>query len=140
MNESDELRRLIVRNEGMRLKVYTCPSGKLTIGVGRNLEDVGLSNEEANLLLENDIRRCELELRALFSGFDGFAPARKAALLDMIFNLGRTRFMTFARMRAAVEHENWEAAADEALCSRWAAQVGRRAHADAEMLRDGEYV
>ena len=52
----------LVRHEGLRLKPYRCTAGKLTIGVGRNLEDKGISQQEAYELLENDIRECEVQL------------------------------------------------------------------------------
>jgi lysozyme len=53
---------LLVKHEGIRNKPYEDSVGVLTIGVGRNLDDVGLSHDEIYYLLKNDIRRCEKEL------------------------------------------------------------------------------
>jgi lysozyme len=52
----------LVRDEGMRTKPYHCTAGKLTIGVGRNIEEVGITEEEARYLLENDLGRVRDEL------------------------------------------------------------------------------
>ena len=59
----------LVRHEGLRLKPYRCTAGKLTIGIGRNLDDCGISQTEAYLLLENDIRNCEKQFWMRFLRF-----------------------------------------------------------------------
>lgn len=127
----------IKRHEGLRLKPYRDTVGKLTIGYGRNLEDAGLSPEEAEVLLRNDLFRCEAELReALGETYEALSPARKAALLDMIYNLGKTRFLGFKKMIAALKAGDFARAAAEMLDSRWAAQVGQRAQFLAEKMRE----
>jgi lysozyme len=60
----------LIKHEGLRLKPYHCPAGKLTIGVGRNLEDKGITEEEAVMLLENDIQECLKDLGTIFQAFD----------------------------------------------------------------------
>jgi lysozyme len=79
----------LVRHEGLRLKPYRCTAGKLTIGVGRNLEDKGISQQEAYELLENDIRECEVQLLTeipdIYLSLD---INRKVVLINMCFNLG----------------------------------------------------
>lgn len=120
---TDELRRQLIRHEGLELKPYRCTAGKLTIGVGRNIEDVGISRDEALMLLENDIRECHADLYRIFPAFHGIAPGRQYALVDLRFNLGPSRFRTFRRMIAAVQAKDWDAAADELIDSRWWHQV-----------------
>ncbi len=128
----------IKEHEGLRLKPYRDTVGKLTIGYGRNLEDVGLSPEEAEVLLRNDLLRCEAELREALGGtYEALSPVRKAVLLDMIYNLGKPRFLGFKRMIAALKAGDFSRAAGEMLDSRWAAQVGRRAQFLAEKMREG---
>ena len=56
----------IIKHEGLKLKPYICPAGKITIGVGRNIEDNGISEDEAMYLLNNDIKRCKTELMEIF--------------------------------------------------------------------------
>ena len=130
---ADDLR----RDEGWELKPYTDTVGKTTIGCGRNLDDVGISDDEARFLLENDIRRVWDELRAFLPEVDGLSEPRQRALANMLFNLGLPRFRGFENMLAAVRDGDFARAADEALDSRWANQVGARATRIADALRDG---
>ena len=54
---SEKLRAMLIRHEGLKLRAYLCPAGKITVGVGRNLEDAGISEKEALFLLDNDIEQ-----------------------------------------------------------------------------------
>ena len=121
------LRQMLERHEGLRLKPYRCSAGKMTIGYGRNLDDVGISEEEASYLLNNDIKRAEGDLISIFPYFSGFSKSRQDALLDMMFNLGKTRFLGFKKMIAAIKNDDWKEAKIQAMDSKWAAQVGYRA-------------
>jgi len=116
----------IIKHEGFKLKPYICPAGKLTIGVGRNIEDNGISEDEAMYLLENDIKRCESELREIFPNFDSLPENVRMALIDMDFNLGKPRFLTFKKLIQAVKEGDFKKAAEEAKNSRWCRQVGER--------------
>jgi lysozyme len=124
-------------DEDVRAKPYRDSVGKLTIGVGRNLDDVGLRPDEIALCLENDIAEAEADARVLFPGFDGLSANRRAVLVNMAFNLGRQRLAGFARFRAAVEARNFSVAAAEMLDSRWAEQVGIRARRLAQQMIEG---
>lgn len=144
------MRALIKRHEGLRLKPYLCTSGKLTIGYGRNLEDMGISEEEAEELLENDISRTLTELDDILERYCGVQPygarrtpwldppvssVRYAALADMLLNLGRPRFLGFRKMLEAIRFLDWDRAADEAEDSRWFRQVKTRGVTIVQMLR-----
>lgn len=133
----EAVRNDIVYDEGMLLKPYHCSAGKLTIGVGRNLEDNGISTEEALMLLENDISRAANELDRNMFGWRGFSEARQRALLNMCFNLGWPRMSGFKNMIAAIWADDWDTAAAEALDSYWASQVGSRAKRIAVLLKEG---
>jgi lysozyme len=130
---------MLIRHEGLRLKPYRDTSGKLTLGVGRNLEDVGITREEALLLLDNDIARVRHEVERAFAWFSRLNPARRDVVLNMVFNLGLSRFRRFRKVIAAIKARDWEQAAREMLASLWARQVGRRARELAEMMRRGKY-
>lgn len=132
-----ELINLLVTHEGLRLKPYRDPVGKLTIGVGRNLDDVGITEEEALYLLKNDINRVLGFLSTRYDWWSALTVNRKMALVDMCFNLGETRFRTFKRMIKALEQGDYEKAADEMLDSKWARQVKGRAQTLARMMREG---
>lgn len=135
-----DLQRLIEdlkRHEGLRLKPYRCTAGKITIGVGRNLEDVGISEAEAEFLLGNDIQNAEYDVEHIISNYDSLNDARQEVLVNMLFNLGASRFRKFKKFIAAVEAENWQDAKIQMLDSRWAKQVGQRAIELADRMESG---
>ncbi len=130
------LRDQLLLHEGLRLFPYTDTAGKLTIGVGRNLTDNGLSREEALLLLDHDIVTAITEC-AQFPWFAGLSDIRQRVIVDMMFNLGPARFKHFTAMITAVATGDYEAAAEQMLKSLWAKQVGQRAKTLAAMMRTG---
>lgn len=136
MNRQDALDQL-VQHEGLKLKPYRCTAGKLTIGVGRNLDDVGISVDEAMVMLDNDMTTAENELRARFPIVQSIDGPRYWALVNMTFNMGISRLSQFSNMWSAIGDGDWNRAADEALDSRWAKQVGNRSRQIADMLRGG---
>ncbi len=129
----------IIRHEGLRLKPYRCTSGKLTIGIGRNLEDNGISEAEAMLLLENDLKRVVHELTSNLPFYGNLEHERRHVLIDMGFNLGISRLLQFKKMLKALEAGNYSEAAKEMLNSKWAKQVGDRATELADVMRSGRW-
>lgn len=123
----ERLTKLLTLHEGEQLKVYRCPAGKLTIGVGRNLEDLGITVSESRYLLANDILRVARELDESFPWWRGFSDVRQAVLIDMCFNLGMPRLKGFRLMLAAIEGGDWSEAARQMRDSKWAADVKTRA-------------
>ena len=77
----------LIRHEGLRLKPYRCTAGKLTIGVGRNLDDNGITRKEAQSLLANDVNRAEAEVMRIVPQFHALDEVRQAVLIDMLFNV-----------------------------------------------------
>jgi lysozyme len=140
MIEMDNVIDQIKRHEGLRLKVYKCSAGKLTIGYGRNLEDRGLTEDEAKILLVNDVLavvegiRADRQKRLIF---DVVNPARQAVLIDMGFNLGVDGLFRFGKMWGALTRFDFDRAAAEMLESKWAQQVNRRAVELAAQMRTG---
>lgn len=130
------LRNELRRDEGVKNFPYYDTVGKLTIGAGRNLDDVGLSDEEVDFLLDSDISRVVKEL-AQFEWFPLLSPDRKRAIINMCFNLGITRFKKFKKMIKALEAGDYRKASKEALNSKWALQVGNRAKRIAVQIREG---
>jgi lysozyme len=134
--DRQQLRRDLIRDEGLRPRAYRDTVGKLTAGVGRNLEDVEFTAAEIDLMLETDIDRCVLDL-VKFPWFPLLDPVRQRALVNMRFNLGPKGFRGFFGMIKAIEQGEYGRAAQHMLASKWAVQVGRRAVRLAEMMRDG---
>ena len=120
-------------HEGFRSVVYPDPSEtNFVVGVGRNIQKKGISEDEALYLLRNDIQECTEDLFDIFDNFGDLSEGRRMALLDMRFNLGPGGFREFKSMIQAVQDSNFDLAAHEMKNSRWYKQVGYRA----ERLRD----
>lgn len=125
---------LVKKHEGFSQYPYRCPSGKLTIGYGRNLEDCGITQEEAEYLLEMDLDRHSEELDKVITW--AVPNDVYAVLMDMHYNLGHSKFMTFRKMLAALKMHDYKTAAKEMLNSKWAQQVPNRAQELATILEN----
>lgn len=128
------------RHEGVSRWAYEDHLGYITVGVGRCLDPeigLGLSDKEIDYLLQNDIERCYKELECL-SWFPDLDPIRQEALVNMVFNLGLTRFLQFKKTLAYLAEGRYPEAADEMLDSKWARQVKNRAIELSEMIRTGQ--
>lgn len=130
----------LIDHEGLELSLYKCTGDKWTIGVGRNLDDRGITEDEARYLLKNDIAIVEEELLRVKPSVADLDGVRQRVLVDMGFNLGLPILMKFQNMWAAIDDEDWIEAAEQMLDSRWAKQVGRRAVRLADAMRTGEWV
>jgi len=133
------IQEMLVRDEGLRLTAYKCTAGKTTIGVGRNLDDVGISAEEADMLLQNDLVHIEAQAQT-FPWYAGLDQVRQAVILSMLFNLGLRGFQGFTNTLKFIETGKYAQAATNMLASKWAKQVGQRANRLAEMMRSGVMV
>ena len=130
------------RHEGVRSHAYKCSENMITVGVGRNLDEnggIGLSDDEIEYLLMNDIERCDAELRATYDWYGSLGKPRRDAMINLSFNLGLTRLRGFVKAIEAMSREQYDVAADEFMDSRWAEQVGDRAVEVTELIRTGEY-
>lgn len=150
----------LIKHEGLRLQVYQDTLGIDTIGIGRNLEDRGISKEEldwmdyptidhvyeygiteadAVYLATNDVQIVEDELLRAHPCVDRLDSVRQLVLIDMAFNLGVPRLCKFKNMWAAVHEDDFATAAKEMLDSRWAKQVKGRATKLANAMHNGEF-
>ena len=126
MDNVDRLQEQLKRHEGVELMPYVDTVGKTTIGVGRNITDNGLRMVEVDFLLMNDVKDCMEEAKS-FHWYDGLSTARKAVIINMLFNMGLPRFNKFVKFQAALAEELYDKASTEMLDSKWAKQVGKRA-------------
>jgi len=133
-----KLKESIVKHEGKRLKPYKDTVGKLTIGVGRNLDDVGITYDECDYMLNNDIQRVFREARGQ-DWWDAVSDndARSRAMVELLFNVGGATLAKFKHALAALRNRDYGRAADEFLDSLWAKQVGARAITITKMIRNG---
>ncbi len=133
-----ELAADLERDEGNEQFPYMDTKGKLTIGIGRNLTDRGLSPEEINVLAANDIDIAVDELTRHVPWWTQMSEPRRRALANMFFNMGWPRLSGFKKMLAALEDRNYNLAANEALDSKWAREdVPERARRQVDLMRFG---
>jgi lysozyme len=158
-NKHDFIKKLIA-HEGLRLEVYKDSLGIDTIGIGRNLEDRGITKEEldwmdipnmaivhtmgiteadAMYLAENDVQIVEEELVRAHPCVNKLDAVRQLVVMDMAFNMGVPRLCKFKNMWNAIHEENYIAAAKEMLDSRWAIQVKSRSTKLANAMHNGEF-
>jgi lysozyme len=150
------LRGILILHEGVRLKPYDDKTGKtvrpgdelqgkLTIGVGRNLTDRGISTSEMNTLLNADILKAEAAARA-YDFYADLGEPRQAVVVSMIFNLGVAGFAKFRRTHKLIRAGKYEQASMEMVTDRhgntnpWAEQVGDRALHLAQIMRTGQWI
>lgn len=131
------LRSQLERHEGLRLKPYRDTVGKLTVGYGRNLDDIGITRDEADFMLDNDIDEAERYLETV-DEYNELDPIRQAVMVNMCFNLGFRGLMDFRKTWLAIARKDYVEAAKQMLDSRWARQVGARAQELAQIMRTGE--
>tara|TARA_R110000803_G_scaffold54423_1_gene111139 strand:+ start:119 stop:532 length:414 start_codon:yes stop_codon:yes gene_type:complete len=133
---------MLRKHEGVEKYAYKCTADKVTIGVGRNIDKsggMGLSDDEIDYLLSNDIKRVSAELIRAFPWYSELDEVRKDAMIDMCFNMGLPRLSKFKNSLAAMKNGDYDIAALEFLDSNWAKQVGSRSITITDMIRSGEY-
>lgn len=123
---TETLRARILRHEGLRLKPYRDTVGKLTIGVGRNLDDIGISTLEAMDLLNADINRATQGLTRALPWVDDLPPVAREVLIEMVFQMGLHGVLQFAQTLEAFRTREWRRAAKGMRTSRWATQTPAR--------------
>lgn len=142
-------------HEGCVLVPYICPAGKLTIGIGRNIDDNpftaeelrvigedwkhGITKQSAYYLCNNDIKRCIEELKKKLPMYENLDCERQYALIDLDFNMGWYRLSKFKKMFEALGTGNYKRAAEELLNSKYANQVGKRARRIAKLIETGRW-
>lgn len=120
-----DIKAVIKRHEGLRLKPYYDSVGVITIGWGRNLEK-GITQEEAEFLFTGDFYQAQRDLVDIFPNFLMWSEPVRTALMSMMFNLGKPRFTGFRKMIEAIEAGDWGRAVAEMEDSKWARQVPGR--------------
>jgi lysozyme len=125
--EPNKASEILIKHEGLRVRPYRDTTGHLTIGVGRNLDDRGITKEEALYLLENDIKAFSEDLSERLYYYDALPETAKLVLLDMAFNLGLNGLLTFHQTLEHIKQGDYKEASKSMLQSKWAKQVGGRA-------------
>jgi len=140
---TEKLLEMLKRHEGVEHHIYRCSAGFWTLGAGRNVDPqggLGLSEDEVDYLLQNDIERVIKELSTEYRWFNSLDDVRKDAMIDISFNLGATRLRGFKRALAAMEVADYTTAAKEFLDSKWSRDVKGRATELCYMIETGNYL
>jgi len=131
----DTVKQRLLEWEGLVLKPYECSQGFISIGIGRNLESNGITEQEADFLLNNDIKNVIIKLDTHWPVYKTFPEQAQMVVMDLVFNMGINTWLAFRKTRAYMELGEWEKAGDELLDSKYAEQVGRRAIFNSEELK-----
>lgn len=145
MIDMNKLRKLLHDDEERKSYLYDDKTGqkfigqkvlgKLTIGVGYNIQDNGINDEMIDLMLETSIKESLAVCQEFFQNWRGISSDRQIALVSMAFNLGRNKFREFKNLISAVNHEDWQSAAAEILDSKAARDLPKRYARLAAMIK-----
>lgn len=136
--DTEKLKIQLAGEEGRRNKPYEDSLGNLTIGIGRNLDGVGLRNSEIDFLFDNDVAAVQDELARMLPWVFDLDEVRLRVFYDLCFNMGIINLMSFKNALSFAQTRNWDAAADNFVRSKWHSQVGIRAIKLENMLRTGQ--
>jgi len=138
-NNRDNIYEQLKIDEGVVYEVYKDHLGYPTFGVGHLIlktddeygktEGWKVSEDRVKECFEHDLDIAISECEALFKDNWGeYSGELKEVLVNMMFNLGRTRLGKFKKFIGAINKGDWEKASIEMMDSRWAVQVGPRAN------------
>ena len=134
-----DLKNMIKKHEGFRPFIYKDTQGFLTGGYGHAfLEGNFISRQIVDILFEQDFSRAEQNYNIFCARYKLFLnPARRAALIDMLFNLGLSKLSKFKKFIAALQNNDYKTASSEMLDSLWAGQVKGRAKELSRIMSKG---
>lgn len=142
MINKDQVARLLEKEEGNVLHVYTDHLGYLTLGVGR-LVDVrkggGISKEESRYLLNNDMDKFHIECGHRFPWFCDLDQARQQVIVCMAFQLGTDGVAKFSNMISCIKRKDFMKAAQEMIDSKWNEDTPQRCARMASIMIRGEW-
>jgi lysozyme len=138
--DKNKLRDQLVKHEGLKQSAYQDSLGYWTIGVGHLIDERKggkLSIDSIYAILDEDIDEKVRQLDAQLPWWRNLDPVRQQVLVNMTFNLGINGLLGFHNTLAFIEHGDYKQASANMLQSKWASQVGNRAHELAEMMERG---
>ena len=142
----EKLREQLKIDEGCVYELYNDHLGFATFGIGHlviesdpeNGQEIGTPVSESRVIeaFEQDVQTVLSDCAILYPDFDELPEEVQQIVANMMFNLGRPRLSKFAGMKRGVDSQDWGAAADEMVDSRWYRQVGARAERLVERMRN----
>lgn len=132
----DKLKELLERHEGYRKRPYQCSAGKITIGIGHNLDAHDLPKDIIQRFFYTDINESINTCTVLFKAWQWIPDMKQVVLANMAFQLGHNKLSGFIKLIAAVNAKDWQEASRQMLDSKWARQTPERANELAEIMRN----
>jgi len=140
-----KLREQLEIDEGVKYDIYLDHLGYPTFGIGHLITEedpehgqpVGteVSKERVEEAFEKDCEWVVRDCHKLYDNFDDLPEEVQQIVANMMFNLGYPRLSAFKGMKAGVDSQDWNEAADQMVDSRWYRQVGARAERLVERMR-----
>jgi len=131
---AETLEQRITRHEGLRLKPYVDTVGKITIGVGHNLTDNGLTLAQVEDIFQSDVLEAHTDLQRVLPWVAGLTPIRQEVFVELVFNLGITDLAQFHTFLNLAQADDWNGASADLLTTKWSRQVKGRAIELAHLL------
>ena len=135
-NLIEQIKEDLVKHEGYKDEIYLCSEGIPTFGIGHAVKEADIEytwpigtpieKDRIDNAFEEDFNTAVTDCCALFLNFGSLPEQVQRVLVNMAFNLGRTRLGRFKKMITAVNEGNFSKAANEMVDSRWYNQVGNR--------------
>tara|TARA_B110000444_G_scaffold91391_1_gene86334 strand:+ start:1154 stop:1600 length:447 start_codon:yes stop_codon:yes gene_type:complete len=133
----DVLRKELELDEGVKYEIYNDHLGYATFGIGHLVidsdpehgQEIGTTVSEDRVIeaFNSDVQIVLADCEQLYYGFNVLPEEVQLIIANMMFNMGRPRLSKFKGMKAGVDSQDWNKAADEMIDSAWYRQVPNRA-------------
>jgi lysozyme len=120
-------------------KAVIAPVGRMTFGIGWNIQDVGCPREIAEFAAMYFVKQVDAQLSKQLVFYDLLDEVRKCVLCDMAFNMGVEGLLLFHNMLFAMKTGDWHTASVSMINSKWAKDVGQRATKLRAALESGKW-
>ena len=132
-----QLRKELEVDEGVKYEIYKDHLGYPTFGIGHLVidsdpehgQEIGTPVSEDRVIeaFDNDVQVVLADCERLYNDFNVLPEEVQLIIANMMFNMGRPRLSKFKGMKAGVDAQDWNKAADEMVDSAWYRQVPNRA-------------
>ena len=134
----ERIKAKIELEEGRESKMYRCPAGYNTIGIGHNLDANGIGDKAIDAIFEEDLEKVVKELDKKLAWWRDAPDNVQRVLVDLTFNMGMPRLLKFKNTLRLIKNRDYKKSSYALLKSLYAKQVRNRANRNAVLLRGVE--